>query len=135
MKLYHYTGSEHVRGIQMNGIRNGGWLMPDGRSELTPVEWLTTDDNWLGQTWATMTITHCDRTEARFVVVIPKAHRNKLMHWRKAADQLGISRVYQDEVISRPGEEHWHVFLGNIPRGWLRTLELRPGVPAQAVLL
>ena len=127
VRLYHYTGTEHVRGIQLEGIRKGGWYWQDG-SMINGVQWLTTDPDWR-QSWATMQITHCDRSEARFSIVIPKHHRNKLLPWKKAAIQLGATEGYIRE-FERPGHEHWFVFFGSIPRGWLRSLELREKAPA-----
>jgi hypothetical protein len=130
MRLWHYTGKEHVEGIQRQGILGGSLFWPTARGyqRLADLQWLTDSDSWT-QGWATRELVHCDRTEARFRVAIPKSQSAALLYpWRAFAWKLGLPRqeVEWFAEAGGGGDEHWYVFLGGIPRGWLRGLELRP---------
>lgn len=138
MKLYHYTGLEHVEGIRREGLTLGGIALPvmnpDGSCSYRlgrGYQWLTDLDDW-AQSWATQNLTHCDRTEARFIIVIPKAHRNRLVSsdalmdtiYAQAGDHLAPgSREAWDEW---EGHERWYVFAGRIPPSWIRGFERHP---------
>ncbi len=89
-------------------------------------QWLTDEDSWQ-QIWATRNHISVDRTEVRFTVAIPKASRDRLIRWRDLATTLPPLWV---ETLARPGDEHWFIYRGNIPAGWLRRRESRPGAIA-----
>ena len=110
-------------GIQRLGIRHGGLVLPVSGRIIRGVQWLTDDDNW-AQPWATQHIVHCDRSETRFSVVIPKSARKHLFPWRYLRE--GLSEKDVAELEMTPGGEHWWLYFGNIPAGWIRGLEQRP---------
>lgn len=127
MKLFHYTGTHHIDGIRQKGIRSGGLVVPTtaGNRIVRGWQWLTDDPSWQ-QGWATMETLDCDRTEVRFIVAIPKSHRNKLHRWDALSEMF--AKWWVDDFREQGGGDssHWYVFQGPIPFGWTRGMEQRP---------
>lgn len=147
MKLYHYTGTDHVAGIRAEGIVKGGGIPllvveRDGRPGFRYARgwvWLTASDDWAGQSWAAdIFATDCDRTAVRFNVAIPKASRRFLVPSDELIEAMskqlaGVTFTNGAtlapnwrEPFTWAGHESWRVLRGRVPAGWLRELEERP---------
>ena len=132
MRLYQYTGWDHVDGIKSNGITDGAIYLPlaKGWLNVPNIQWLTDDDDWFNQKWATnKLLKNHERTTVRFEVVIPKTARHKLHRWNEYARQvLKTPQPYLDMFNQEGGSDgrHWWVFDGRIPPAWLRGFEERP---------
>lgn len=147
MKLYHYTGPDHVAEIRAGGIFKGGGipllvLERDGRPAFRYAQgwvWLTTSPDWEGQSWATgIFATDCDRTAVRFTVAIPKGARRSVVTCDELIESLAMrfeGITFQGGATLAPswrepftwaGHESWRVLRGRVPAGWLRELEERP---------
>lgn len=132
MKLYHFTAAHLVSSIQRNGLTMGQLpiLDKDGNlvSVISPCQWLTSDGDWDKQSWATKNLINYDRTAYRLLFSIPKAHRKQLF---KAHDFLpNLPTPTQRLITDWEGSEHWYLFFGKIPRGWIREVQQRPGLKA-----
>lgn len=127
MRLYHYTGSEHVVDIQRQGISEGGLNLRG--TIVNGYQWLTDDPGW-SQAWATMRLVHCDRTEYRFAVSIPKSARMRLFRWFDFVEVARIPAPMVEDLMREGGgpeaAQHWYIFVGRIHPSWLRGLETRP---------
>jgi len=134
-RLFHYTALHHAAEIRATGaISRGAVPIPsaDGQAlaGLAPGwQWLTSDPEW-GQGWATRQVVTCDRTECRFVVLVPLEELHRLYRWDRTAVQFG----YDAETAARfaalgTGSDpaRWWLFKGSIPAAWLVALERRPG--------
>lgn len=124
MKLYHFTALELVRPIKLFGLDRGVIPLLDADGNLLkldgPYQWLTDDPSFDRQSWATRNVISIDRTEARLTIRIPKTSRDKLA---RAHDLLptfpeGTKKI----ILDWPGSEHWYLFAGRIPRGWIREV-------------
>jgi hypothetical protein len=128
MKLYHFTAAHLVGHILRDGITLG--VLPvldeDGRVKFLagPCQWLTDDPGWGSQGWATRKKLTYDRTAARLTVAIPKCHRYRLI---RAYDYLPCLPPPTRRLITDwEGSEHWYLFFGKIPPGWIRKVEWKP---------
>ena len=137
MKLYHYTGREHVAGIRVNGIRADSELLPGLSSRLRTTNrcaWLTASPDWTIQRWATRLSHNCDRTEIRFKISIPKRAQyimpflvfNDVMLEKDWPDKSVPWTLEQMTRSVWGNPEDWWVSTKPIPRGWLRGMEERP---------
>jgi len=129
MKLFHFTAFHHLVGGLGHpgpGIDDHG-LRPNAHPliGLPPMVWLT-DDDWWGQCWSPRVVpgVDCDRTEIRLRIVIPKSARERLLPY-------GRVRLFvrSDWVVDFEGGfdlSGWSVFLGRIPRSWIRGITARP---------
>lgn len=133
MKLYHFTSAEHVAAVAKRGLTLGSIPIGDDRRGYRLIygyQWLTDDPEWHGQGWATSKILTEDRTEFRFAVKVPEAHTRFLWRWPDVARH--VFRFAEDDLAKfnraggSPDGMHWWVFVGNVPRGWLRGPERRP---------
>lgn len=131
MKLYHFTGKQHLAGIRQAGLRIGG--IPDPRGlKMGRFSWLTDNPVW-SQPWAPRPV-HCndghicDRTAMRLTVVIPKTSRACLIPWFALGRGLGLSEEWMIELDRQGGGDslHWYIFNGVIPFGWVRDVAFRP---------
>ena len=133
-RLFHYTALHHAEEIRASGgITRGAVPIPsaDGQAPagLAPGwQWLTSDPDW-AQGWATRQVVTCDRTECRFVVLVPLEEMDRLFRWDRTAVQFG----YDAETAARfaalgTGSDpaRWWLFKGSIPAAWLVALERRP---------
>lgn len=131
MKLYHFTPAHLVESILKNGLTLGKLpiALENGKiSFLWPCQWLTSNGDWGMQSWATSQLINYDRTAYRLTVKIPKAHREYLREaWEYCYRLPGLAYKLVDDW---PGSEHWYVFLGRIPPGWIRRVEKKPEVDA-----
>jgi len=135
-RLFHYTALHHAEEIRASGgITRGAVPIPsaDGRS-LAGIgsgwQWLTTDDGW-AQSWATRQSIDCDRTECRFVVVVPLEELHRLFRWDREAGRFGFTPETARRFAELGGgtaasSAAWYVFKGSIPAAWLVALERRP---------
>lgn len=128
MKLYHFAPAHSVKSILNNGLTLGKLPILDSNgglvSLISPCQWLTKDGDWDNQSWATQQLISYDRTAFRLLISIPKAHRHLLIN---AYDYLPQLPVPTKRLITDwEGSEHWYLFLGRIPRGWIRKVEQRP---------
>jgi hypothetical protein len=139
MRLYHYTGWDHVAGIEASGITEGGiyLILNTGPLAIRNVQWLTENGDWFGQNWATQHVLKGhERTTVRFQVVIPKTARADLWRWNDYAKaKLHMPSDYLAAFNEAGGSDgrDWWVFAGRIPRGWLRGMEERPQPPRATV--
>jgi hypothetical protein len=135
MKLYHYTAVHHLHGGV--GSHAGPGILNVGiRRFVHPyldiaggVVWLTDSPDW-SQTWSTRDVPvpgygPCNRTEARVEVSIPRRDRASLVPWRVAREFV-LTAGLRDDLERFGDPEHWYVFAGDIPRGWLRLHEATP---------
>lgn len=131
MRLYHFTGREHLNGIRRDGLSLGSMLLPDGSFE-RPVQWLTKSSSW-AQPWATRRIVHCDRSECRLPVVIPNAMRERLHRWCDYSRQFPREWVEEFNEAGGGGAvaREWYVFLGCIPTVQIVGLDFRPEGPGE----
>ncbi|HYW27704.1 MAG TPA: hypothetical protein VE953_26265, partial [Terriglobales bacterium] len=126
-RLFHYTALHHAEEIRASGgITRGAVPIPsaDGQAPagLAPGwQWLTSDPDW-AQGWATRQVVTCDRTECRFVVLVPLEEMDRLFRWDRTAVQFG----YDAETAARfaalgTGSDpaRWWLFKGSIPAAWL----------------
>ncbi len=128
MKLYHFAPEHMVEGILHEGLTKGTIPMQDDEriSFFGPCQWLTADKDFNAQSWATSKLIDYDRTAVRLQISIPKSHRHKL----KSALEMERVLPIQGLVTGWPGSENWYVFLGSIPRGWIRQVAKKPEVVA-----
>ena len=135
-RLFHYTALHHAEQIRRaGGITRGGVPIPSADGEslagLVPGwQWLTTDAGW-AQSWATRQSIDCDRTECRFVVVVPLEELHRLKRWDRVAADFGYRPETAAAFAALGGGDasssaSWYVFKGPIPAAWLVALERRP---------
>lgn len=131
MRLYHYTGLDHVEGIRRDGLTLG---MPplwtaDGWRVLRGYQWLTDDASWK-QGWATDHSGVCgDRMAVRVAVEVPEGEKRSLFRWNVyALAVLGMDRRVLKAFNATGGSDgkSWWVYRGSVPTGWLREWEHKP---------
>ncbi len=126
MKLYHFTASRFIPDIKRDGLTLGMFPLLDDYGRLNgflkPCQWLTDNRRPEQQSWATNRSLDYDRTEVRLTISIPKYHRMKLA---RAIEYVNSHHVAGSKgiVTDWPGHEHWYMYFGNIPRGWIREIE------------
>lgn len=134
VRLYHYTGHDHVDGIRRDGITRGSVYVPwaTGYRVVHGVQWLTDSDDWSGQGWATqIVLRNHDRTSVRYSVVIPKSARPNLHRWNDYARVVLRVPEHHLRAFNQAGGSdgsRWYVYVGRIPCGWLRAIDERPTI-------
>lgn len=129
MKLYHFAPAHMVKSILRNGLTLGQLPILDDSGNLVsfigPRQWLTKDGDWNKQSWATKKLINYDRTAFRLLISIPKANRDILS---KAYDIMEhLPEPSRRLITDWEGSENWYLFLGRIPSGWIRRVEVNPG--------
>ena len=130
MKLFHFTGEEHLRSIQLDGLTIGG--IPDtAMVSFGKFSWLTNNPEFV-QPWSPRPVIandghSCDRTSVRLTLAIPKSKRRQLIPWEQFARYLLQWPENKIQGFGLDGEgRHWFIFLGRIPSGWIRAIDRRP---------
>jgi hypothetical protein len=131
MKLYHFAPTYLLEGIQKNGLTKGTFpvIRKYGPMRLLgPCQWMTNDMDFNNQSWATTReLIDYDRNDVRLMISIPKSSRIRLV---RACDFIkGFPEDSRHIVTDWPGSEHWYLYLGNIPSGWIREIVLKEDEP------
>jgi len=131
VKLYHFSPAHLVESIQANGLTLGKLpIIDEGKGIVrlfSPCQWLTKEKNFNSQSWATRNIVTYDRTAFRIILAIPKSHRAVLCRAHDYLPQL--PKDSQRLITDWEGSEHWYLFFGNIPSGWIRKIEPKEDTP------
>lgn len=128
MKLYHFTANHFVPEIKRSGLTLGMFPILDEHRNLVRMldkwQWLTDERRPEEQSWATSEGLEYSRTETRLTIAIPKSHRHQL---HKARDLPKYRWPFSESawtiITEWPGSEHWYVYFGNVPSGWIREIE------------
>jgi|GEM_PF-507314 len=128
MRLYHFAPAHLLGPIMTDGLTLGKLPIMNDDGELQsfiwPCQWLTSNGDWDKQSWATSQLIDYDRTAYRLTVAIPKAQRDNLFEaWDYC---MRLPSPGHRLVEDWPGSEHWYLFLGQIPPGWIRKVEKKP---------
>lgn len=130
MKLYHFTAERFLESIKKQGLTNGSIPLFGENGTLLkllgPAQWLTSDPSWDRQSWATSQLIRYDRTECRLKIVIPKSHRAELVKAQEYLPHIG-SYTANQLLATWEGSENWFIYLGNIPQGWIRSIDFKHG--------
>jgi hypothetical protein len=127
VKLYHFAPAHLLDGIQKHGLVLGSLpIITETETVLVkPCQWLTSDGDFDGQSWATRELILYDRTAVRLTVAIPKTAMDRL--WN-AHDFLPNMPGESGRIITDwGGSEHWYLFFGKIPPVWIREVAWKHG--------
>jgi hypothetical protein len=131
MRLYHYTGRDHVEGIRELGIVAAPHAFLGLGITGAPAVWLTTSDDWSAQrrSWATSDELECDRSERRFVLDLSVAE-TALWRWHDFGPRLcamagaTLDDLRRFDAVGGSGD--WWVYLRSIAPQRVGELERRP---------
>ena len=132
MRLYHFTCSDGLVGIKLQGIRGGSLSIFSGdRVRFRPgFQWLTSNPEWSGQRWADQVELKCDRTEYRFTVDLPdRPLYGTLRDWQATKTLLRLLGCDEEAIregYERPGSDSWWTFEGMVPRGCIVGCKQNP---------
>ena len=121
IRIYHFTGRDHIAGIRKEGIRAGTVYTPDGNF-YRGWTWLTADFRFDAQHWATNRSGMCgDRTEIRIAIQIPQHAIGLLVPWSKVYRLFGISKTdfIGFNLAGCSDGESWFLYRGDIPQEWI----------------
>lgn len=132
MILYHFTSRQLLEKVESEGITRCviPWTIvrQTGKVRMMGgVQWLTVDPEFDSQSWAEPGIyaEHLMRkTDWRITVEIPNLALFKLYDWREFAARHRLQVA--DYFRTFPGNQHWRVFQGSIPRAWFRERMRNP---------
>lgn len=113
MRLFHYTGRDHIAGIMQRGILPYVALAPEGRqAPQQDVIWLTESRDW-SQTWATMHSHTCDRTAVRLTVQLADAYVSaQLRRYIEVRERFGEWAKLLEAPEYARDVPHWWIFTG-----------------------
>lgn len=133
MKLYHFAPAHLLKGIQKQGLVLGSLpIITETKIDLVrPCQWLTSDGDFNSQSWATRGLVQYDRTAVRLKMVIPKTARGKLWNAHDLLPQ--IPEESRRLITDWDGSEHWYLFFGRIPPGWIREVVWKTEKPETIV--
>lgn len=131
MTLYHFCSERSIRGIMTDGITRGtvpGYMLvsaPHGKKTgITCVtkgwQWLTTDGEPNGQSWATSKLIKENRLEYRLTIEIPEKELDSLYDKEKLLTVFPNHGPLFDEW---EGSKNWRIYRGSIPKYWIKKAE------------
>lgn len=140
MKLWHFTGPEHLAGIYARGLQPAPLALPvlgGGLAHGAPLCWLSDSPEWIEQEWGMRPLVinghTCDRTAVRLEFSIPKAQRREFIRWLPLAKRMARElpphldrEQWAGAFIEYPGAEHWIVTRKPVWPGLVRALVERP---------
>lgn len=117
--LYHFCADFCLSSILKNGLTMGstpifenGSLRVEGGTQ-----WLTKDGNPDRQSWNTQSTLPYSRTARRLTINISYSHRKKIVPAHDFMAQYPAENA--GLVDGWAGSEHWFVYRGKIPPGWI----------------
>jgi hypothetical protein len=126
VRCYHFTGADHAIAIEQEGITLGRIFDAYARPPriLDGVQWLTLDNRFTAQHWATNVSKQCgDRTAVRLEVDIPFDMADTLLlPWNTVARKVLNWNKRQLQEFNLAGGstgEQWLIFFGHISPKWL----------------